>query len=75
MANLKILRPIGLFLELGAIGAVLNWALNIIIYIGTIYVWFVGVSYGFNHSFIAGIVSIIPPVGFIEGLLHLLRLI
>ena len=37
------------------------------------YVWFEGVITAFHHSIIVGIVSIvIPPVGFIEGILHLL---
>ncbi len=75
MSNINIIKPINWFLGLGAIGVFLNWAFSLVIYVATIFVWFTGVSYGFNHSILAEIVSLIPPIGFIEGLLHLLGLI
>lgn len=37
--------------------------------------WFTGVVYGFKHGLVLGLVSLIPPVGFIEGLLHMLGLL
>lgn len=37
-----------------------------------LYTWGTGVVYGFKHGLVLGLVSLIPPVGFIEGLLHLL---
>ena len=35
------------------------------------YAWFTGVVWGFHHGFVVGVLSIIPPVGLIEGVLHL----
>lgn len=52
---------------LGVIGALLSLAITCAV----IYTWFVGVCFGFAHGVVLGLVSIIPPVGFIEGILHL----
>jgi len=53
--------------SLGIIGGLLAMAIAF----AAVYTWFVGVCFGFSHSIILGLVSIIPPVGFIEGLLRL----
>ena len=37
-----------------------------------LYTYGIGVVYGFKHSLVLGLVSLLPPVGFIEGLLYLL---
>ena len=63
---------IGTFLASLGLGAIVCW----LIFAGALaYVWWQGVCFGFHHSIVVGIVSIIPPVGFIEGLLHLLNVI
>jgi hypothetical protein len=56
-----------LIASLGA-GALICWLL---FFVAVIYVWFQGVLCGFSHNFFLGIVSIIPPIGFLEGVAHL----
>jgi hypothetical protein len=36
-----------------------------------IYAYFEGVIWGFHHGFVVGVLSLLPPVGLIEGVLHL----
>jgi hypothetical protein len=50
---------------------ILGFLFSLVIGCACAYTWFQGVLFGFHHSVILGIVSIIPPVGFIEGVLHL----
>ena len=59
---MKIFASLGLF----------GLALVIAIACAVVYTWFEGVCFGFHHSIILGLVSIIPPIGFFEGLLHML---
>ncbi len=76
MKNTKrSLNPLSLLAGLGVIGVILYWLLSLAISVGAFLVWLDGVIFGFHHSILVGLVSIIPPVGFIEGLLHLLGLI
>jgi len=53
--------------SLGIFGGLFAFA----IFCACVYTWFTGVLFGFHHSIVLGLVSIIPPVGFIEGILHL----
>lgn len=53
--------------SLGILGVILNIAIACAV----IYTWFTGVVFGFGHGIVLGLVSLLPPVGFIEGLLHL----
>lgn len=55
------------FASLGVLGLLLQIAISCAV----VYVYLSGVVFGFHHGIILGLVSFIPPVGFIEGLLHL----
>ena len=60
------------FLSLGAIGVLLYFLILGAIGCAVVYTWFTGVMFGFSKGIIIGLVSILPPVGFIEGILVLL---
>jgi hypothetical protein len=36
-----------------------------------VYTWFTGVAFGFHQGIVLGLLSLLPPVGLIEGILHL----
>jgi hypothetical protein len=50
---------------------IVGFLISIAIACAVVYTWFEGVCFGFHHSIVLGLVSLLPPVGFIEGLLHL----
>jgi hypothetical protein len=54
--------------SLGIIGFLI-W---LVVAVACVIVYINGIIFGFAHSILLGIVSIIPFVGFFEGLLHLL---
>jgi|GEM_PF-5457891 len=59
------------FASLGILGVILWLA----VVVAVVWTWGTGVVFGFSHSIILGLVSLLPPVGFIEGLLHMLGVI
>ena len=60
------------FFSLGAIGVLLYFLIMGAIGCAVVYTWFTGVMFGFSKGIIIGLVSILPPVGSIEGILVLL---
>jgi accessory gene regulator protein AgrB len=56
-----------IFASLGILG-ILLW---LSIACALVYTWFTGVAFGFHHGIVLGLVSLLPPVGIIEGILSL----
>lgn len=54
---------------------ILGVLLALVVGVASFVVYVIGVIFGFSQSFLLGLVSLIPVVGFIEGLLHLLGVI
>jgi len=54
---------------------IVGFLFALVMFAAVVACWFTGVVFGFHHSIILGIVSIIPPVGFLEGLAHLIGII
>jgi hypothetical protein len=50
---------------------ILSIVLGLSVLCALVYTWFIGVVFGFQHGFVLGLVSLLPPVGLIEGILHL----
>ncbi len=57
----------GILASLGIFGVLLTIA----IWIALACTYVTGVLFGCHHSIILGLVSLLPPVGVIEGILHL----
>ena len=65
------LNPTNWFIGLGIIGLILGWLFSIAIPIAGFVVTVIGIITGFHHSILLGLVGFIPPIGLIEGVLHL----
>lgn len=50
---------------------ILSILLGLSVLCALVYTWFTGVVFGFDHGIVLGLVSLLPPVGIIEGILHL----
>lgn len=55
--------------------SIVSMLVSLAISVASVWVYVIGVIFGFSHSILLGLVSLIPFVGFVEGLLHLLGVI
>lgn len=64
-----------MFKIIAGITIIISILLSLTVTAATFCVYVEGVIFGFGHGILLGIVSLIPAVGFIEGLLHLLHIL